>query len=75
VARYFFHLAGCHDTIPDEEGVEVTDLEEACIEAVQTIKQLQRENPAEAAKWNGWRLDVADRFGTVAFSIRLDALE
>ena len=72
MARYYFHLANGHDTVPDEDGIELNDLAEACAEAVGAIEELRRNNPSAAAKWKGWRLDVADAFGTIVFSIRLD---
>jgi hypothetical protein len=72
VTRYYFHLASQHETIPDEDGVEVTALAEACAEAVGVVEELRQSNPAAAAKWKGWSLDVADASGAIVFSISLD---
>jgi hypothetical protein len=65
-------LASQHETIPDEDGVELTDSAEACAEAVRAVEELRRNTPAAAAKWKGWRIDVADASGAVVFSISLD---
>jgi hypothetical protein len=65
-------LFGGSDAILDEDGIEVEDFEVARTDAKRTIRQLQCEDPAEASKWNGWNLEVVDRFGNVALSISLD---
>lgn len=72
MTRYYFHLANGHETVPDEEGLELDDLAEACAEAVGAIEELQRNDPSAAAKWKGWRLDVANASEAVVFSIGLD---
>jgi hypothetical protein len=65
-------LASQHELLPDQDGIEVTDLAEACAEAVRVVEELRRNDPSAVAKWKGWRIDVADASGTVVFSIRLD---
>jgi hypothetical protein len=65
VARYYFHLADRHETIPDEDGLEVSDLAKAHAEALKVIEEFRTENPTMATEWEGWRLDVADGSGAV----------
>jgi hypothetical protein len=66
-------LVDRHEIIPDEEGLEVTDLAIACREIMRTVEEVRRKSPSTAAAWRGWRLDVADAAGTIVFSISLDA--
>ncbi|WP_046869143.1 DUF6894 family protein [Microvirga massiliensis] len=70
--HYHFHLVSRHNIIPDEEGLEVTDLAMTCKEVIRTIEESRRESPSTAAEWKGWRLNVADVAGTIVFSIGLD---
>jgi hypothetical protein len=70
--HYHFHLVSRHKIIPDEDGLEVTDLAMACKEVIKTVEEARRESPSTAEEWRGWRLDVADVAGTIVFSIRLD---
>ena len=71
MARYYFHLADQHEIILDKDGVEAADRDEVYTEAARAIEELRRKNPAEAARWQGWRLDVTDAGGVVVFSISL----
>ena len=73
MARYYFHLADRHETIPDEDGLEVSDLAKAHAEALKVIEEFRTENPTMATEWEGWRLDVANGSGAIVFSINLDA--
>jgi hypothetical protein len=75
VARYYFHLISWHDSILDEEGLELADLAEARVEVLNAIEELRRENPVAATGWAGWRLDVTDAAGVVVLSISLDDLD
>jgi hypothetical protein len=72
VARYYFHLADQRETIPDDEGIEITGMAEAYKLVLQTVEELRAESPSMAAEWRGWELEVADASGVVVFSISLD---
>ncbi|WP_046867453.1 DUF6894 family protein [Microvirga massiliensis] len=72
MARFYFHLVGAHDVIPDKDGLEVGSLAETLAEVLKAIEELRRDNPSTSTEWRGWRLDVADQSGAVAFSINLD---
>jgi len=52
------------ETLLDEEGVEVRDLDQAWAQALKAIAELRQE--AEF-----WRLEATDSTGKVLFSIRL----
>ena len=58
--RSYFHI---HDgmSLPDKEGVELPDLEEAKDEAIKLAAEVLRDRYAGVV-WNGtsWRLDVTD---------------
>ncbi len=72
MARYYFHLADQHEAIPDNDGLEVSDLVEACSQTRKAVEEFRQESPSMAAEWHGWRLDIADASGAVVFSICLD---
>ena len=69
--RVFFHLIHAK-TIPDDQGVEVSDLDEAKAEALNAIREL-RAKDAAARDWAGWKLEASDERGSLLFSLRLDA--
>jgi len=69
--RYFFHLTNGHDTLADDTGIEATSIREAKTQALNAIEELRTEDALAADDWEGWRLEVADRFGTVVFAITL----
>jgi hypothetical protein len=70
--RCYFHLVCESEAIRDTEGLEVEDLDEAWTQAHEAVLDLARDNPAAAATWAGWRLDVCDEPGVVLFSMNLD---
>ena len=70
--RVFFHLRHASETIRDEKGVEVSNLDEAKAEARNAIQEL-REKDAAARDWAGWKLEASDEKGSLLFSLRLDA--
>ena len=70
--RLYFHLIDNHDSLPDLEGVEATDLAQAKTAAVDLLRELQQEDASVARDWSGWRLDIADATGAVLGSIDLD---
>jgi hypothetical protein len=70
--RCYFHLVNCHDAIRDTDGLEITDLDQAHAQALETIQGLAQEDEEAAATWAGWRLNVCDQSGAVLFSIGLD---
>ncbi|PVE20205.1 hypothetical protein DC522_33725 [Microvirga sp. KLBC 81] len=69
--RCFFHLMNGHETIPDDTGVEVPDLETARAEAQRAISELRQEHEGAIDDWAGWRLDIVSPRGTLLHSLPL----
>jgi hypothetical protein len=57
--------------IPDDTGIEVCSLEQACEEAIKAVHELRAEGQA-SAEWKDWRLEITDPAGAVLLSIGLD---
>ncbi|MPR12980.1 DUF6894 family protein [Microvirga tunisiensis] len=70
--RCFFHLVNGHETVLDDEGVEILDLAAAHAFALQAIEDIRNEAIQAGASWQGWRLDVVDTSGNVLLSIPLE---
>jgi hypothetical protein len=70
--RCYFHLVSSHESIPDDIGIEVSDLAMAEEMALQAIEGIREEAIQQGASWQGWRLDIVDRSGRVLLSIPLD---
>ena len=71
--RLYFHLRAPHDSIPDLEGVEVDDVEQAKAAALEMLAELRQENPSAARDWSGWTLDATDAACRVLFSLDLSS--
>ena len=56
--RCYFHLVNGHETILDDIGIEVVDLEMAQVEARKAIAELRQEDDETSENWSGWRLDI-----------------
>jgi hypothetical protein len=70
--RCYFNLVHADRRIPDLEGIEVDDVEEARIEARKAVDEFRLEDEFIIQDWEGWRLEVTDPAGTVLFTIDLD---
>jgi hypothetical protein len=69
----YFHLRSAHDVIFDLEGLEVSDLQEARVQAIRALEEVRQEDASAVRDWSGWTLTVADARGTVLFSLDLDS--
>ncbi len=69
--RYYFNLMNPTEGIPDDIGIEVGSLEQACEEAIRAVHELRAEGQA-SAEWSDWRLEITDPAGAVLLSIGLD---
>ena len=69
--KYYFNLVNGNETIIDEEGIEVRDLDQALVQAMKAIEELRAEEGAEAEAWENWSLEVTDSSGTVLLSLAL----
>ena len=43
VKRYYFHLVDRYDVIPDEVGIEVVNLAQARVEALEAVHEFRQE--------------------------------
>jgi hypothetical protein len=70
--RCYFYLTDGDETIRDDHGVEVSDLESARRFALRAIVELRRANPRlAAAAQSGWTLVAFDDTGAIVFMIPL----
>ena len=72
--RCYFNLVSSHQTIIDNEGIEVADVNEAHAFAREAISEMVQDGVAEIAHWRGWEIDARDASGTVLFTMGFDAL-
>ena len=72
--RLYFHLQEGAETIRDDVGVEVSDLETGKKEALSAIGEMLRQPEAKPHGWAGWKLAAADESGALLFSFDLGAL-
>ena len=68
----YFHLRAKNDSIPDMEGVEVADVEEARTAALEMLREFRQEDAWVARDWRGWTLEATDDAGRVLFSLDLE---
>jgi hypothetical protein len=72
--RCYFHLVNSHETVPDDVGIEVSDLATAQHFALEAIDEIRDEAIQVGASWQGWRLDVVCPAGNVLLSIPLEPI-
>ena len=72
--RCHFNLVCAHQTLVDQEGVEVADVDQARTLAIEVALNMIRTGEAQIADWRGWRLEVTNGSGAVLFTLNLDAL-
>ncbi len=70
--RCYFHLVNNHETIPDDTGIEVSDLDAMHYQALQAIQELRQEVKQVHEGWQGWRLDVVCPAGSLLLSVPLE---
>ena len=56
--RVYFNLANSAGSIPDSDGIDVIDLDDAYAQAKQAITEILQENEPMKADMAGWRLDA-----------------
>ncbi len=72
--RCFFHLVNGQETILDDTGIEVADLETAKVQAQKAIRELRQEYGAASEDWSGWRLDIECPAGSLLHSLDLNII-
>jgi hypothetical protein len=55
----------------DDEGIEVSDLEDAKAQALSAMDELRQEYADVIQDWSGWRLDIVDPEGRILHSFQL----
>ncbi|WP_414476207.1 DUF6894 family protein [Microvirga sp. M2] len=70
--RCFFHLVNGRETIPDDTGLEVIDLEMASAQARNAIDELRQANGGNSDDWSGWRLEIVGPEGSLLHSLDLE---
>jgi hypothetical protein len=69
--RCFFHLVNGQETILDDTGIEVADLETAKVQARKAIAELRQDDEDALEDWSGWRLDIVCPEGNLLHSLDL----
>jgi hypothetical protein len=72
--RCFFHLVNGQETILDDSGIEVADLEMAKVQAQKAIRELRQEYGGASEDWSGWRLDIECPAGRLLHSLDLNII-
>ena len=70
--RYYFHLIRGDETIVDDHGLELPDLDYARAAIMKAIAERRLEEPRLADEIVGWTLSVTNGTGDVLFSVPLD---
>jgi hypothetical protein len=70
--RCFFHLVSDYETILDDTGIEVPNLETAKLEAYKAIRELRQEMVGAGEDWKGWRLEIVCAEEGLLYTIDLD---
>jgi hypothetical protein len=69
--RCYFHLVSDDEELIDDEGVEVSDLGSARIQALMAVSELQREYDGTLQDWSRWHLHIRCPKGTLLYSFPL----
>jgi hypothetical protein len=70
--RCYFHVVNGHEMIPDDTGIEISDIDMMQAVALEAIRELRQEAGNDVEDWQGWRLNVVDPQENILLSIRLD---
>jgi hypothetical protein len=67
--RYYFHIRINEGLIPDDEGTEILDADDAREKAVQSAHELAREFPLGGGGVNLQSIEVVDETGRALFAL------
>ena len=70
----YFHLVNGSESIRDEEGVEVSDLQQAKSAAISVVREMRSEKSGEVPDGAGWRLAAAGQAGALLFTLEPEGL-
>ena len=59
--RCYFNLVNGTEEIIDDDGIEVSGIEQARAQALKAIAELRHEDNELASEWKNWRLEVTDQ--------------
>lgn len=60
---YFFHLSNGVEILPDDDGIELADVQAAHDEALTAARELTDADSGDRKRWGGWCIDVVDAVG------------
>jgi len=69
--RYYFNLTDGAEAIRDEDGIELSDIHSALLQAMKAIDELRLEDPTSSQEWKGWRMEIVDASGRIVHSLSL----
>jgi hypothetical protein len=69
--RCYFHLVSQHESILDDAGMDVADLDAMHHQVAQAIQELRQDADHDEANWRDWQLNVVDEAGNLLISIPL----
>lgn len=69
--RCYFNLVSDDETMIDEEGVEVRNIDQAWAQALKAIAELREEAEGDFIEWDRWSLQATDASGAILFSLKL----
>jgi hypothetical protein len=67
--RYFFHLRGLETHVPDPDGADFANADDAWEAARRTAQTLMRTEVETEAEWLTCRFEVLDEAGEVVFEL------
>jgi hypothetical protein len=67
--RYFFHLEGPDTHVPDPDGADFADADEAWEAARRTARTLMRTEVEIEGEWLTCRFEVLDEAGEIVFEL------
>ena len=70
--RCYFHLVSDQETILDNTGLEVIDMEMAAAQARNAIDELRYAHGGSSESWSGWRLEIICTEGGLLSSLDLE---
>ena len=70
--RFHFNLHNAEESIPDDEGSDLANLEAARAEARATARELAIEDMRNGRSPRAWRIQISDPTGAVLESVKLE---
>jgi hypothetical protein len=71
LGRYYFHIRDGWNVIPDEEGMELSDIYAARAEAYASADDLAREALRDGTRIGAWAIVIADQSGKILGRVKV----